>query len=221
MRHLFVGLILVSLTSAASAGGWQYGGDGGNANANASNRNYNSASAGANASAGASAYSSNSNRNSNSNRSSNMNLNSNGQGQEQGQVQGNVGLGSGNSTSVEYQGDTYEAVKQDIPAYAPDAIAAPATAPCYATWAASGGGLGLVSLGGSGYVKDHGCALGEVARIAASTGNQAIADEATALMFRLVKEEAGLVEEATSPKLTTASSPVTGGYSEDPFWFNN
>lgn len=185
MKHLIVGILLTGFAAGASA--WNDNTYDYDVN---SNYNSNSASASAGASAGAAAVSSNRNTNRQGQNQGQL------QGQGQGQFQGNVGLGSGNSTGVNVGGDTfnteYKEVKQDVPAYAPNAIAAPATAPCYATWAASGGGMGVISLGGSGYVKDHGCALGEVARVAAATGNKAIADEAVILMFALVKEEAGL-----------------------------
>ena len=143
-------------------------------------------------------------------------------------------VGSGNATVIE--GDTYEAPKKpDLPAYAPDAIAAPATAPCIKTWAASGGGLGLFSLGGAGYVKDHVCSMGEVARRAAAQGNAEVADEALGLMLQLAKEEAGLTSEVhvvgERRDVRTTSGTKKGvvvvkrerkeADPHDVFWFNN
>ncbi len=122
-------------------------------------------------------------------------------------IQGQVGIGTGNKTKVTVEGDSYQAPKKpDIPAYAPDAIASPATAPCYKTWAGSGGGLGLFSVGASGYVKDHGCAFGEVARRAQAQGNTAVAEEALQHMMRIVKEEAGVAVEPTEKEKTAARS---------------
>ncbi len=221
-KTLIVAIALALGTTSAYAGGY-------NKNYN---KNYNSAGAAASAgaSAGAAAIGVNKNYNRNSVKSYNHNWNDTrvktrtstyqgqGQNQFQGQDQANIGLGSGNSTDISYEGDTvtYEAPKKpDIPAYAPDAVAAPATAPCYKTWAASGGGLGLVSLGGSGYVKDHGCAFGEVARRAHAQGNTAVAEEALMHMMRIVKEEAGVTD--TKPATTVKATPVKAARNDGAF----
>lgn len=139
------------------------------------------------------------------------------QSQTQRQSNSNGATGSGNSTSVVVEGDTYKAPKKpDVPAYAPNVITSPATAPCYVTAGASGGLAGTFAIGGSWYKKDHGCALGEVARRASTMGNDAIANEALELMFATVKREAGLAKEKEE-----AIADVTYVHpSEDVFWFN-
>lgn len=131
----------------------------------------------------------------------------------QGQAQGNIGLGSGNETVVEQQ---YEEVKQDISAYAPDAIASPATAPCIVTWAGSAGGLGLFSAGMSGYVKDHVCALGEVARRAQAIGDMKTAQKALDMMFEMTLREAGLAEAPEQPMVSKVEQPMPSLVEIDP-----
>lgn len=209
-RNTIVAVAVAALISTSAMGGGLVHYNPNHANANAS--------AGASAGASASNRTSVGVRNSNSSYNRNSNANSNrqhqgqgqGQGQEQGQgqgqMQGNVGLGSGNSTSTEVSYNEVKQQKQDIPAYAPDAIASPATAPCIATWAVSGGALGLVSAGGAGYVKDHGCALGEVARRATAMGDTETAQQALSLMFAQVKADAGIEDAPTEEEKTAARS---------------
>ena len=115
------------------------------------------------------------------------------QKQHQGQFQGQSTsvVGAGNTTDVIVEGDSWEKPdKPDVAAYAPDAIASPATAPCYVCGSASGGAAGVFSIGGSICVKDHSCAFGEVARRANSIGDHETAKEALKLMMSIAKADA-------------------------------
>lgn len=106
------------------------------------------------------------------------------QGQQQGQSQSSKNdnrsnasaSNSGNNAAqaVTVDGDVYEAAR--IPVATAAAWAAPATAPCYATW---GGGVQTAVVGASvtGGTKDLDCSTMEVARRADLMGEKEIARE--------------------------------------------
>jgi hypothetical protein len=119
-----------------------------------------------------------------------------GQDQYQGQYQGNLGInkavGTGNETNISFGEQTIEAEPAIAPAIAPP----DPTAPCLATYGASGAGGGVVSLGFSAYEYDEICGGLEFYRVVGSDpAHKAKADEvvglAHAMLLQKIEEEMG------------------------------
>jgi len=143
------------------------------------------------------------------------------QGQQQGQAQSSKNANrndnrssasasnSGNNAAqqVNVGGDHYEAAR--IPVATAAAWAAPATAPCYATW---GAGVQTAVVGGSvsGGTKDQDCSTMEVARRADLMGEKEIAREVMCdlTQYRAARARRGDPCEADKPKATTVAVAV-------------
>jgi hypothetical protein len=131
------------------------------------------------------------------------------QHQGQGQFQGNVGVGSGNDTQISFGEQKIEAE----PAIAPGIAPPDPTAPCIATYGASGAGGGVVSLGFSAYEYDEVCGALEFYRVVGKDpAHKAQADKAVGLAYAMlldkIKSEMGPTkwEEATG-----SNTPAEGG----------
>lgn len=135
------------------------------------------------------------------------------QGQAQSSRNDNKSSAAGNTTAVNVGGDYYDAAR--IPVATAAAWAAPATAPCYATW---GGGVQTAVVGASvtGGTKDQDCSTMEVARRADLMGEKEIAREVMCDLAQYRAARARRGDPCTADKAEAQTAAVVAPEERDP-----